>query len=102
MGPDGPKWGQEDFFLLILTLPTFWAEWILILRICLIPNFQVSRFQHSWISKIPARGEDGWAGGRAGGLNLVPPHVSECIVHLMEVEQLSHFKISFSATLMFF
>ena len=33
MTPDGPKWGQEDFFLLIQTLPTFWAERILILRI---------------------------------------------------------------------
>ena len=32
MGPDGPNWGQEDFFLLIQTLPTFWAERILILR----------------------------------------------------------------------
>ena len=32
MGPDGPKWAQEDFFLLIQTLPTFWAERILILR----------------------------------------------------------------------
>ena len=31
MGPDGPKWGQEDFFPLIQTLPTFWAERILIL-----------------------------------------------------------------------
>ena len=30
---DGPKWGQEDFFLLIQALPTFWAEriWILII-----------------------------------------------------------------------
>ena len=32
MGPDDPKWGQEDFFLLIQTLLTFWAERILILR----------------------------------------------------------------------
>ena len=32
IGPDGPKWGQEDFFLLIQTLPTFWAERILIFR----------------------------------------------------------------------
>ena len=35
MDPDGPKWGQEDFFLLIQTLPTFWAERIWILRICI-------------------------------------------------------------------
>ena len=32
MGPDGPKWGREDFFVLIQTLPTFWAERIFILR----------------------------------------------------------------------
>ena len=46
---DGPKWGQEDFFLLIQTLPTFWAEriWTLTLFIFLIfwtPNFWISRF----------------------------------------------------------
>ena len=52
----GTKWDQEDFFLLIQTLPTFWATWILILRIviflfCLdpkfsdfqVPNLQISR-----------------------------------------------------------
>ena len=26
MGPEGPKWAGEDFFLLIQTLPTFWAR----------------------------------------------------------------------------
>ena len=26
MGPDGSKWGQEDFFLPIQTLPTFLGE----------------------------------------------------------------------------
>ena len=30
---DGPKCGREVFFRLIQTLPTFWATWILILRI---------------------------------------------------------------------
>ena len=47
MGPDGPKWGQEDFFLLIQTLPTFWATRILILRIFIFLDFfgsQISRF----------------------------------------------------------
>ena len=56
MGPDGPKWDLEDFFLLIQTLPTFWATWILILRIFTFeffldlkfpdvqfPDFQISR-----------------------------------------------------------
>ena len=33
MSPEGPKWGREDFFLLIQTFPTFWAERILILGI---------------------------------------------------------------------
>ena len=50
MGPDGPKWGQEYFFLLIQTLPTFWAEWILILRIVIfwifwVPNLGPARAQ---------------------------------------------------------
>ena len=50
MGPDGPKWGQEDFFLLIQTLPTFWATRILILKIHIfkiffgVPDFWISRF----------------------------------------------------------
>ena len=48
MAWDGPKWGQEDFFLLIQTLPTFWAEQIWILRISTffmlwIQNFLISR-----------------------------------------------------------
>ena len=48
MAWDGPKWGQEDFFLLIQTLPTFWAERIWLLRsfiflIFWIPNFWTSR-----------------------------------------------------------
>ena len=39
LGPDGPKWGQDDFFLLIQTLPTFWAEWILSFRIFIFRIF---------------------------------------------------------------
>ena len=53
----GRAWalGQGDFFLPIQTLPTFWATWILILRIFIsgfigIPNFQIST---SPISKFP-------------------------------------------------
>ena len=44
------KWGQEDFSLLIQTLPTFWAErlWILSLVFYLLDpkflDFQISRF----------------------------------------------------------
>ena len=51
MGPDGPKWGQEDFFLLIQTFPTFWAEWILILRILIFWIFlgsQISGLGPTW------------------------------------------------------
>ena len=63
MASDGPKWGQEAFFLLIQTLPTFGAEGIWILRVCFlifwIPNFciprspdlQIPRFPGSQISK---------------------------------------------------
>ena len=42
--PDGPKWGQEDFSLLIQTLPTFWATRILILRINIFCFFWVPNF----------------------------------------------------------
>ena len=44
MGPDGPKWGREEFVLLIQTLPTFWAERILILRIFIFWIFWGSQF----------------------------------------------------------
>ena len=48
---DGPKWSQEDvFFLLIQTLPTFWAERIRILRIFLFLIFFIPNF---WISRSP-------------------------------------------------
>ena len=53
MAWDGPKWGQEDFFLLIQTLLTFGAERIFILVVsflgCLqIPGFPI-RFPDSQI-----------------------------------------------------
>ena len=41
------KWGQEDFSLLIQTLPTFWTTRILILRIVYVFDLcgsQISRF----------------------------------------------------------
>ena len=73
MGPDGPKWGQEDFFLLIQTLPTFWAERILILRIFIFwifldlkfPDFWVPDFQISSLG--PGLGPDAAAGAAAAG-----------------------------------
>ena len=74
--------GQEDFFLLIQTLPTFWATRIWILRIFLFgfvgsQNVQISRFQISrnlewagigpWAGLGPSAGP-GWALGWAGGV----------------------------------
>ena len=66
MASDGPKWDQDDFFLLIQTLPTFWAERIWILRILIFlilwtpifwisrsPDLQISRFPGPQISKSP-------------------------------------------------
>ena len=62
---DGPKWGQEDFSLLIPTLPTCWAEWIWILIILIWdfwtphfwlsrpPDLRIPRFPGSQISKFP-------------------------------------------------
>ena len=47
---DGPKWGREDFFLLIQTLPTFWAEKIWILRTFIFRIFWTPQF---WISRPP-------------------------------------------------
>ena len=58
MASDVPKWGREDFFLLIQTLPTFWAEriWLLIIFIFVIlwtPNFWISRSPYFQISGFP-------------------------------------------------
>ena len=56
------NWGQEDFFLLIQTLPTCWAERIRVLRICIcffgpqisgFPGAQISKFQDFQISRSP-------------------------------------------------
>ena len=59
MAWDGPKWGQEDFFLLIQTLPTFWAERIWNLR---ISTFFILWIQNFWISRSPDFPNLAWAG----------------------------------------
>ena len=51
IGPKGPKWGQEDFFLPIQTLPTFWAE-----RILDLENFYFLDFFGSQISGLGVQG----------------------------------------------
>ena len=71
MAWDGPKWGQEDFFLLIQTLPISFAEWICILLIFIFlffnstflhfqvprsPNFQISRLPDFHILRFPDAG----------------------------------------------
>ena len=58
MAWDGPKWGQEDFFLLIQTLPTFWAERIWNLR---ISTFFILWIQNVWISRSPDFPNLAWA-----------------------------------------
>ena len=70
MASDGPKWGWEDLFLLIQTLPTFQAERIWISRTfiflyCLDPKFsdvQVPKSPNSQFFQVP-RFPDA-AGGR--------------------------------------
>ena len=75
------KWGQDFLFLLIQTLPTFWAPRKWILRICIfcivwIPNFWIFRspdllIPRSQISKLPdfqvPRFPDAAAGATGGG-----------------------------------
>ena len=56
MGPDGPKWGQDDFVLLIQTLPTFWAERILILRILIFWIFLAPSLGPAWAQLGPGLG----------------------------------------------
>ena len=70
-----PNEASRIIFLLIQTLPTFWATRILILRIFIfwifwIQNFQISRFPDFQKSGLGRAGPLGWAGGvlgRAGG-----------------------------------
>ena len=74
---NGPKRDQDDFFLLIQTLPTFWIERIRILRILSFldsefPDFQICKFPEIW----PGRGLGRAVLGRAGlglGLGRVGP-----------------------------
>ena len=63
MASDGPKCGQDDFFLQIQTLPTFGAKRICILiiyffgffghQISGFPGPQISKFPNSQISRFP-------------------------------------------------
>ena len=70
MGPDGPKWGQEVFFLPIQTLPTFWAERILILRIFIFGILLGPKFL-AWAQLGPTHlGPPTWA--RLGPTHLGP------------------------------
>ena len=70
---NGPKWGRELFFLLIQTLPTFWATQILILRTLFFGFFgsQISRLPGSQISRFPDRGL-----GRPAHRSATPPRSS--------------------------
>ena len=63
MSQDGPKWGQEDFFLLIQTLPTFWATQILIFRFFFVVVFLDPDFLDFQVPGNPAWAKfgPGWA-----------------------------------------
>ena len=54
MGREGPKWGREDVFLLIQTLPTFWAERILILRVFIFWMFWAPSLGPAWARLGPS------------------------------------------------
>ena len=70
---DGPKWGQEDFFLLIQTLPTFWAERIWILRtLSFFFDFLDSKFLDFHVPRFPKSGP-----GQAWAQTPAPPPPDE-------------------------
>ena len=56
IGPEGPKWARGIFFLLIQTLPTFWAERILILRIFIFGIFWAPTLGPPWAQLGPSLG----------------------------------------------
>ena len=74
MGPEGPKWAREDFFLLIHTLPTFWAERILILRTFIFWIFWGPKFL-AWAHFSPTWAHPLWAprGPTHFGPHVGPP-----------------------------
>ena len=73
MGQMAPNGARGIFFLPIQTLPTFWATWILILRIFIFwifldlkfPDFWVPDFQISSLG--PGLGPDAAAAGAGAG-----------------------------------
>ena len=88
MGPDGPKWGQDDFFLLIQTLPTFWAERILMLRIFIFLIFLGPKFlawaqlglsldPPTWAQLGPTHLGPAWAHGPGLGPPTWAPRVGQ-------------------------
>ena len=102
MASDGPKWGQDDFFLLIQTLPTFWAERIWILRFFIFGIFlgsQISGLGPAWAHpRGPRVGPPTWtprgpthlgpSGGPLGwalGWARVGPRVGPRVLHHIHV-----------------
>ena len=61
MGSDGPKWGRDDFFLLIQTLPTFLAERTWILRSCIFFDFLDPKFLDFQVPRFPNYQIEAWA-----------------------------------------
>ena len=56
MGREGPKWGGDAFFRHKKTLPTFWAERILILRIFIFWIFWAPTLGPAWAQLGPGLG----------------------------------------------
>ena len=85
---DGPKWGQEDVFLLIQTLPTFWAERIWILIIFIFWFFWGPKFL-AWAQLGPTHLGPAWARPLGPGLGpptwarLEPTHLGPAWAHLL-------------------
>ena len=78
------KWGQEDFFLLIQTLPTFLAERILIWRILILWIFLDPKFLDFQVPRFPGPQKSGlgraWALGGMGQIRAGSAAASaECL-----------------------
>ena len=80
MAWDGPKWGQEDFFRLIQTLPTFWAERILILTISIFRIFLVPKFADFQVPDFKISINLAWA--QLGPTKLGGPTLSLSLIHI--------------------
>ena len=86
MAWDCPKWGREDFFLLIQTLPTFWAERIWTLRTFIFLNLLDPKFLDFQVPRFPKSGPWPGLGQAMPGLSHLVQQILICYQKILVFE----------------